>query len=335
MAKFEYEYYSDAESDQFRFLRIPKVFFEDPDYENLGSDEKILYGFLHEQVDLSRKKGWIDEEGRIYVMRSLESIQKILHNCSPDKARTTMKNLMDFGLIEKKRQGQGKPDLIYVKNFITKKSENSTSEKSESNGDNFSESEKTSFLNTKKPVSRSGKFRVLETGNSDPIDTNYKYIEFKENQSIYPEGIDTTGPPAEPETTADGLMDGRNESERKRREYETLIKNNLEYDTKISDLKDPEDRQLFEDFYNLIVEIVVGDTDEYRINNTILPQSIVKSRMLKLTGEDILMAINQVQKYKKPIRNYRNFMIATLYNASITTRTMITNDVQYHMANGW
>lgn len=55
MAKFEYEYYSDAESDQFRFLRIPKVFFKDSDYENLGSDEKILYGFLHEQVDLSRK----------------------------------------------------------------------------------------------------------------------------------------------------------------------------------------------------------------------------------------------------------------------------------------
>ena len=127
MARFEYDYYFGSEADQFRFLRIPKVFFEDPDYEKLGSDEKILYGFLHEQIDLSRKKDWIDEEGRIYVMRSLESIQKILHNCSQDKARTTMKNLIEFGLIEKKRQGQGKPDLIYVKNFITKKGEMSGS----------------------------------------------------------------------------------------------------------------------------------------------------------------------------------------------------------------
>ena len=170
MPKFEYDYYSGEESNQFRFLRIPKVFFEDPDYENLGSDEKILYGFLHEQVDLSQKNGWIDEDGRTYVVRSLESMQQILHNCSEDKARTTLKNLIDFGLVEKKRRGLGKPDLIYVKNFVTKKHEKgeiqtptiSGSEKSKEEAEKFSEPEKNGFLNQEKPVSRTRKFLVQE-----------------------------------------------------------------------------------------------------------------------------------------------------------------------------
>lgn len=118
MPKFDYDYYSGAESEQFRFLKIPKVFFEDPDYLDLGLAECILYGFLHEQVAFSKQNGWVDEAGKTYVIRSLESIQKLLHDCSADKARSTLKNLIEFGLIEKKRRGQGKPDIIYVKNSI-------------------------------------------------------------------------------------------------------------------------------------------------------------------------------------------------------------------------
>lgn len=335
MAKYEYDYYSEADSDQFRFLRIPKVFFEDPDYEKLGSDEKILYGFLHEQVDLSRKKGWIDEDGHIYVMRSLESIQQILHNCSPDKARATVKNLMDFGLIEKVRRGQGKPDLIYVKNFITKKAEISSSGKMGDSGQHFSESGNSGFLKQEKPHSGSGKFRVLESGKTDPIDTNINNTKAIETPSFNHSGIETYGTQIPAKALDDGLMDKASQKEKEKKAYEELIKENLNYDLWMHDLKDPSDRKMFDDYYNLILEIVVGDTEEYRINNTVFPQEIVKSRMLKLDGEDVVMAIEQVNNYPEKIHNIRNFMISTLYNASVTTRTMITNDVQYHMMNGW
>ena len=338
MAKFEYDYYSDADSDQFRFLRIPKVFFEDPDYGTLGSDEKILYGFLHELVGLSRQKGWIDGEGHIYVMRSLDSIQKILHNCSPDKARATLKNLADFGLIEKKRQGQGKKNLIYVKNFITKKKEISTSEKQGDCGQLFSENENSVVKKPKKLVSRNGKFSVLETGNSDPIETYLNNTKVNETPSIYHGDIDISLAPAAGRTPTDGLMDGEcdplSEKENERKRYERLIKDNLDYYTRMHDLKDQGDRDMFDDYYNLILEIAVGETKEYRINNTVLPREIVKSRMLKLSGEDVMMAIEQVKNYPEKIHNIRNFMISTLYNASVTTRTMITNDVQYRSANG-
>ena len=357
MAKFEYDYYFGSEADQFRFLRIPKVFFEDPDYENLGSDEKILYGFLHEQVDLSHKKGWIDEEGRIYVMRSLESIQKILHNCSQDKARTTMKNLIEFGLIEKKRQGQGKPDLIYVKNFITKKGEmsgskiqsltgrqgelnsasqntltpeNSCSEKTDSGGHGFSEAEKNGFLSTEKPVSRSGKFRVQETGNSGPKDIILKDTIEIETPSINQDSESAPMSPIELYVTGDRLMDGRSPHKMDQESYERLVKSNIGYDLKMHDLKTPEDRKLFDDLYNLIIEVLTGDTEEYRINKTTYPQEIVKSRFLKLTGEDLYVVMEQLSRVEGEIHNYRSYMISALFNAPITTGTFIMNDA--HLA---
>ncbi len=322
MARFEYDYYSGAESGQFRFLRVPKIFFEDPDYEELGSDEKILYGFLHEQVDMSQKNGWVDEEGRTYVIRTLESIQKILHNCSPDKARATLKNLIDYGLVEKKRRGQGKPDLIYVKNFITKKSEISISEKRENNVNDISENEKNHFLKPEKPPSKNGKFRILESGKTGAINNNNKYTKEKENPSISQDDrlSDTFAP--------DGSMDGSSEGEIEHKAYEELIKENLEYDTRIHDLKLSDERQLFDDFYSLILEIVTGNTREYRINGSDIPQPLVKSRMLKLKGDDIYMAIQQLKSVTGRIRNIRSYMIAILYNAPVTTNAYITNDIR-------
>ena len=331
MARFEYDYYFGSEADQFRFLRIPKVFFEDPDYEKLGSDEKILYGFLHEQIDLSRKKDWIDEEGRIYVMRSLESIQKILHNCSPDKARATLKNLIDFGLIEKKRQGQGKPDLIYVKNFITKKPEISYSEKMDSGGQNFSETEKTEVLKSEKPTSRSGNFRFQETGKSDPKDIILKDTIEIETPSINHESDSAPMSPIRLYVTGDRLMDGKSQREKDREAYERLVKSNIDYDLKMHDLRTPEDRKLFDDLYNLIIEVLTGDTEEYRINKTSYPQEIVKSRLLKLTGEDLYAVMEQLSRVEGEIHNYRSYMISALFNAPVTTGTFIMNDAHLAM----
>lgn len=331
MAKFEYEFYSYAEGDQFRFLRIPKVFFEDPDYDRLGSDEKILYGFLHEQVDLSRKKGWIDEDGHIYVIRSLESIQQILHNCSADKARNTLNNLVEFGLIEKKRRGQGKPDLIYVKNFITKKPEKPVSEKSRDGTEDFSETEKSVLLNKEKPVSGNRNFRFQETGNSGSKETLLKDTIEIETPSIHQESTTIPDQSIRLYVSGDGLMDGKSQREREQEAYENLVKSNIDYDLKMHDLKTPEDRKLFDDLYSLIIEVLTGDTEEYRINKTSYPQKIVKSRFLKLTGEDLYAVMEQLSRVEGGIHNYRNYMISALYNAPVTTGTFIMNDAHNAM----
>ena len=300
MPKFDYDYYSGEESEQFRYIKIPKVFFEDPDYWELGLAECILYGFLHEQVALSKQNGWVDEAGKTYVIRTLESIQKLFHDCSADQARSTLRNLAEFGLIEKKRRGQGKPDIIYVKNFVTKggkRMKKTISEKSEDCGKLFPEAGKVGVLEEKKPQSRSGKNRSLEAGNFCPIDTNTNYPEHIETPSIPHDTVNYYKYPIRVYGN-DGRMDEAHKKEREkeqeRRAYAQLIRENLDYDRTIHDLKYDSDRKMFDDFYQLILEVVIGEAKEYKINDTIFPQAVVKSRFLKLTGDDVVMAMDQI-----------------------------------------
>ena len=67
----------------------------------------------------SAKNGWFDEQGRVFIICTLEEIMETM-NCADNKATKLMNELEEkCGLIERKRQGQGKPNLIYVKNFIS------------------------------------------------------------------------------------------------------------------------------------------------------------------------------------------------------------------------
>ena len=335
MAKYEYDYYSGERSEQFRFLKVPKVLSEDPDYEDLGLAECFLYGILLEHMDYSKRNGWIDEEGHTYVIHSLESIRKMIKVKSIDKARAALNNLVEYGLIEKKRRGQGKPDLIYVKDFATKKKEKSVSETRGDSGKLFSENEKNNVLTGEKTISKDWKNRTLEVGKSAPKETNNNKSLYNETPSIHPMTVDDYRRPLRI-TGGDGLMDGRQRDESDYEISARIIKNNLDYNNKIRDLKYDGDRKLFDDFYNLMVELVVGKTKEYRINGTVYPAEVVRSRMMKLAGDDVLMAMEQFSKVTDKIHNIRNYMIATLYNASITTQAFIQNDVQHGMyGGGW
>ena len=109
------------------------------------------------------------------------------------------------------------------------------------------------------------------------------------------------------------------------------MKSNIDYDLKMHDLRTPEDRKLFDDLYNLIIEVLTGDTEEYRINKTSYPQEIVKSRLLKLTGEDLYAVMEQLSRVEGEIHNYRSYMISALFNAPVTTGTFIMNDAHLAM----
>ena len=160
MSSFDFDYYSGEDCEQFRFLKVAKVFFENPDFFDLSLAECVLYSVLLELVAYSKMNGWVDEEGHTYVIRSVESLKnRELSRYSTDSIQKFMNNLADFGLIEKKRRGQGKPDLIYVKDFTSKKPAKSVSEKSDDSCDKISEPEKIGFQKPKKSVSRTGKNR--------------------------------------------------------------------------------------------------------------------------------------------------------------------------------
>ena len=113
----KYDYFYEEQSEQFVFYKVPKVLCTEEEFRKLSSDAKLLYGLLLDRVSLSQKNGWIDGKGRVYVACTLDAIMLSL-NCSDKTATKMLVELEKHGLIERKRQGQGKPAIIYVKNFI-------------------------------------------------------------------------------------------------------------------------------------------------------------------------------------------------------------------------
>lgn len=122
MADTTYDYFYGTQAEQFTFYRLPKVLITDPRFKKVSSDAKILYGVMLERMSLSMKNQWIDEYNRVYIIFTLEDIMQTFA-CGERKAGYLLSELdtkTGIGLVEKKRQGLGKPNLLYLKNFILK-----------------------------------------------------------------------------------------------------------------------------------------------------------------------------------------------------------------------
>lgn len=114
----EFDYFYTEQSDQFAFYRIPKVLIVEDYFREMSTEAKLLYGLLLDRVSLSASSGWVDDQRRVYIIYTIRSIMRDLH-CGTRKAVKLLKELEAYGLIEKQIRGQGKPTLIYVKNFST------------------------------------------------------------------------------------------------------------------------------------------------------------------------------------------------------------------------
>ena len=112
------DYFYGSQAEQFSFYRIPKVLFTDERFRNISAEAKVLYGILLDRMSLSQKNGWLDEADRVYIIFTTQDIMDAI-DCADQKATKLLSELeQKAGLIERKRQGLGKPNLIYVKNFI-------------------------------------------------------------------------------------------------------------------------------------------------------------------------------------------------------------------------
>ena len=113
------EYFYGTEAEQYTFYRIPKVLFTDPGFRRITADAKILYGLMLDRMGLSIRNGWLDEQERVFIYFTLEETMDAMC-CGHNKAVSLFTELDKVGLIERKKQGQGRPTKIYVKNFIRK-----------------------------------------------------------------------------------------------------------------------------------------------------------------------------------------------------------------------
>lgn len=195
--QIQFDYYYGIEAEQFSFYRVPRLLIKDERFKGLSSDAKLLYGLMLDRMSLSMKNGWLDEENRAYIIYTLDTVMEDL-GCAKATCVKIMKELDSdngIGLIEKKRRGLGKPDIIYVKNFATigeaeeetpanadvstevqdlnlKSSKSYTSRSSETE---LQEVQKADFQKSKNFTSRSTISELAEVQKADPNYTNYNH----------------------------------------------------------------------------------------------------------------------------------------------------------------
>lgn len=134
----KFDYYYGVQSEQFSFYRIPRLLIKDQHFKGLSSDAKLLYGLMLDRMALSMKNHWLDNENRAYIIYSISNVMEDI-NCSKPTCVKIMKELDSFGLIERKRKGLGKPDIIYVKNFAVLEDSQEQDEESSDAADTFEE----------------------------------------------------------------------------------------------------------------------------------------------------------------------------------------------------
>ena len=110
------DYFYGQSGELFSYFRIPKALFQDHRFRQLSTDARTLYGILLDRMSLSVKNGWLDEQGRVYIIYTVREVQESLC-CAEHKAVKLFRELEDIDLIRRKRRGLGRPSLIYVKDF--------------------------------------------------------------------------------------------------------------------------------------------------------------------------------------------------------------------------
>ena len=167
--EFDY-FYGPEDAEQYQFYRIPKLLITSERFKDVSVESKLLYGLMLDRLSLSIKNGWFDSLNRAYIIYTIEDVTEDMH-CGSQKAVKLVAELeKKAGLIKKKRQGLGKPSLIYVLKFSTVCPQN-TSESQFKNGENHN--------------SGNVKITTQEFPNSQPNKTNQNQTENNETDLIH------------------------------------------------------------------------------------------------------------------------------------------------------
>ena len=284
------DYFYGQAGGLFSFFRIPKALFQEQQFQDLSTDAKTLYGILLDRMSLSVKNEWFDKKGRVFIIFTIEDVKRTLR-CADNKATRLLRELEEFGLIERKRRGQGKPCLVYVKNFSAESSKESV--KNRDNDDSCG-----SKIACQDPVKSRG-------------------IKKKENKT---------------EMNNTNLILSDESAKMKNRELlEEYFSHSLEIDLFLRLYPDDEDT-LYQ-IVNLLVDTCATNRKLLHIAGDDKPAEVVRSRFMKLNADHIRFVLKCLAENSSPIRNMKQYLLASLYNAPTTMQLSYQNQTNHDLAN--
>ena len=283
------DYFYGQAGKLFSFYRIPKALFQEQRFQNLSTDAKTLYGILLDRMSLSVKNEWFDKKGRVFIIFTIEDVKRTFR-CADNKATRLLRELEEFGLIERKRRGQGKPCLVYVKNFS-------------------SESSKESVKNRDNDDSCGSKIAC-----QDPVKS--RGIKKKENKTEM--------------NNTNLILSDESEKMKNRELLEEYFSRSLEMDLLLRLYPDDEDT-LYQ-IVNLLVDTCATNRKLLHIAGDDKPAEVVRSRFMKLNADHILFVLKCLAENSNPIRNMKQYLLASLYNAPTTMQLSYQNQTNHDLA---
>ena len=283
------DYFYGQAGELFSFFRIPKALFQEQRFQDLSTDAKTLYGILLDRMSLSVKNEWFDKKGRVFIIFTIEDVKRTLR-CADNKATRLLRELEKFGLIERKRRGQGKPCLVYVKNFS-------------------SESSKESVKNRDNDDSCGSK-----TACQDPVKS--RGIKKKENKTEM--------------NNTNLILSDESEKMKNRELLEEYFSCSLEVDLLLRLYPDDEDT-LYQ-IVNLLVDTCATNRKLLHIAGDDKPAEVVRSRFMKLNADHIRFVLKCLAENSNPIRNMKQNLLASLYNAPTTMQLYYQNQANHDLS---
>ena len=283
------DYFYGQSGELFSYFRIPKALFQDSRFRQLSTDARTLYGILLDRMSLSVKNEWFDKKGRVFIIFTIEDVKRTLR-CADNKATRLLRELEGFGLIERKRRGQGKPCLVYVKNFSAESSKESV--KNRDNDDSCG-----SKIACQDPVKSRG-------------------IKKKENKTEM--------------NNTNLILSDESEKMKNRELLEESFSRSLEIDLLLRLYPDDEDT-LYQ-IVNLLVDTCATNRKLLHIAGDDKPAEVVRSRFMKLNADHIRFVLKCLAENSSPIRNMKQYLLASLYNAPTTMQLFYQNQTNHDLA---
>ena len=287
-------------------------------FKKLSSDAKILYGLMLDRMSLSMKNGWIDDDNRVFIFFTLDDVQESL-SCSHTTGVKILAELdakTGIGLIERIKQGQGRPTRIYVKNFALP------------HGCSESDAGIPDFKNVEVKTSKKLKSGLQACGSADfqdvaPSNTNLSNTKKSdtEYQSIYPTAQSPPRKPSQSDST--DMMDAMDT-------YREIIHENIEYSIHAEHYG----TERIDELVQLMLDTICSKRDTVRIDRADYPAEVVKSRLLKLRYPHIEYVLDCLGKTTTKINNIRSYLLTALYNSLTTMDSYYSAAVNHDLYGG-
>ena len=285
----------------YRYLAVPKELIKNRAYSSLDFGAVFLYARMMEIASLSAQNEdkFTDKKG-LFIIYTVERMEQDIQRSHPTIVKWT-KQLETIGLIEKVRQGQGKPSKIYIMDFTS--APHDEPEKPTIKDLEPQEVKDFNFKKSKAFTSRSKDSELQEVKDFNAIEPENKELENSEPPSYQPSAAGE---------------DGWEEESLPVEEVQAEVRHQIEYPV----ICENYDEEIADEVVEIITEVRCRDSPKMQIGAAKYPMELVKSRMKALTYEHVCYVLDNMGK-SGPIRNPHGYLLALLFNAPASSNAAV------------